>query len=357
MLESTFLYKIYKLKRKGIPLSFFKLMQKLRRNEGVMMTFSDIEELYFDIDKKSDFLSTLSRANKFGVNISVADAKRIFSIRNSPDTSFQQLIELLTEAKKADIKLTVDELIKIYSEGRDINQIIRRVVRLKKEGYKANPNDIKSVFYGNGQATKLLENFIKSKKINPEITSSQIKSVFVNGSQPEKFYNVIKLLKKENISVPFHILLNLMKEDTNIIKGVKILSKAKKSTLGELSLYKHFDEDTNNKLSNIYVIEGKEKFKKSLSNELIKRGIMIDPAEMYDELVKSENNGFKVNLETIKDYLSFHFRPGITEITDSYLKARNNNLYVTYKQLAQLAEKEIDVKQFVDAQIKSGSDE
>ena len=81
--------------------------------------------------------------------------------------------------------------------------------------------------------------------------------------------------------------------------------------------------------------------------------MLIDPVNLYYKLIKSDGQGFKITLHTIKNFLSFSFLPDIDMIAESYLIARQNGLYITFQQLAKLAEKNIDVRSFIDAQIKS----
>lgn len=336
-----------------IPRKYIRSAKKKAWNNGIRITCNDIAELYFDIEKKSKLFESKIRANKATVNLSLEDAKRIYAERKLPSSDYGKLIEFLIKTKKEDVKFTVDELIDLYRDDRNIKEITEALIKAKKEGIIASASDIKTLFYYKDENKLLLEYFVISQKEGLGLASNNLKVLFLKNIDITKALNVLRSLKMLKLQVPFPILVELLDEKVNVTKCMKILSKAKKVCKADMISLNIFDDKISETLSNIYVIEGKDKFKKELSDVIVNTNRMFNPDEIYYDLVASESEGFKLSFEMFKKYIGFNFKADIEEIAKAYLKARKNGLYVTFNQLARLAELGVDVHSFVNAQINS----
>lgn len=342
-----------KLLMRNVPFSYINKARKQARMAGVDISYEEIEELYFDIDTKSKFSKSLISALASGADITVDDARDIFSASGNGQLTFDNFIKHLIEIKKADIKISSDELIDIFLEGRNVGKIVKTLIKAKKEGVYLELDDVKNIFYSGNDNEIVLTDFIGIKKYLPDISAADIQTAVLEGINLPRLIEIVDFLMKEKLQIPFGILINLLDMNINIVKLIKILSVAKQNSNEELARRKIFKLDVSERLSNIYVFEGKERFKHALSDEILKLKVLINPAELYNDLMKSKGYGFKLNLELIKNYISFDFNADLNKITDAYFLARDNGLHVKFNQLATLAEKNIDITEFVKAQIKS----
>ena len=350
-----------KIKEQFKSPGFFKRVQMLRnaRKSGIILSNKDIGELFPDIETHSGYTQLIIKAKKAGIIKPETVISEFFAIRKSTDISLSALVTPLINAKKKGIDINPKDLIKLYRDGRPVPKIIKTLITLAKNDVELKIDDIETIFYSNKKfGEKIISIYAKTKKQYPIINAAQFKSLILSNIDPNEFYKVVELLKKKEIDIPFNILSELLKRRINILKTIILLDEAKKSCITELSKYNDmFSEKEIAKLSNIYVVEGKEKFKKELSMSLLNAQIVKDPVSLYFKLTRSEGKGFKVTLDTLNDFLGFEYNADIGKVTNSYLNARQNNLHIKYQQIAKLAQENIDVEQFIDAQIKSGADE
>jgi len=328
-------------------------VNKQTRKHKIVLTKEEIAEIYFDIETKSKLFESKLKANKASVNLTMEDAQRIYIHQKDSGSTYAALINYLIKTKNSDVKFTVDDLIKLYKADRNLKKITEYLVKAKDEGVVISADEIKTLFYNKEEYNKILNYYITCKEEDLEINVNQIKVLFLKNIDIQKAISVLRTLKIYHLKVPFETLLTLLDEKINITKCIRILRKAKEACFDDLKKEEIFDDATCNQLANTYVIGGKDKFKIQLSNNIVNTNRLIDPADLYHKLMTKESKGFKVTLETIKDYIHFDFVADIDEITKAYLKARTSGLRIEYKQLARLAEISVDVHEFVDAKIKS----
>ncbi|MEA2041011.1 MAG: hypothetical protein U9N85_00475 [Bacteroidota bacterium] len=334
-----------------------KLLFEAKRN-GVIIDNGDIDELFKGIDSGSNYVQLIIKAKKAGFDNAESIVSDFFKIRRSNETSLESLINPLIEAKKKGLEIKSDEIKALYDKNKPISKIIKALVTASKKDTDLKIEDVKTLFYNDKKVGKqFIKQFAKTKKHFPTLTSAQFNSIYFKNISVNEFYNISKLLNQENLQIPFFKLTELIETKSNIIKTILILSDAKKASEQELQKYNYFSTAQISELANTYVIEGKNKFKTELSKSLLNELVLVDPVSLYFKLTRSAGKGFKITLETIKDYLSFDYKADIGKVTDSYLNARQNNLTIKYDQLAQLAQQEVDVEEFIEAQIKSGADE
>ncbi len=348
-------YSFFTLLRKNISAGFIIEARKISQREGYQISYEEIEDLYNL--KKTQNIEEYIKSKKAKKITSTNMAVKMFNNKKESTDSFFKLIEFLSKNRKVLSHLSIDELIKLQSEGYNAENIAKVLLRAKKGGLNINADQIKKLFYSQQTNEELLAQFVTIKKQFPSIRSKDIKTAFMKNINLHKMVNVTNLLNSEDIKLPYNVFIDLLKDDINIVKAIRILSQAKKNSVKELKKHKLFNDRLNNRLANVYTIEGKERFKKVLSMSILEKNFLIDPVKLYYKLVKSEEQGFKITLHTIREFLSFSFTPDIDMITESYLIARQKGLYITFQQLAKLAEKNIDVRSFIDAQIKSRSDD
>ncbi len=352
-LHSIFLNCIFLQFRYRVPFEFILKAKREARRTNIKISCSDISEMYFDIENKSKLFGSHIKANKATVNLSLQDAKRIYAERKGTGSNFEALIDYLIKTKKHDVKFSVDELIELYRNNRNLAKITDGLIKAKAEGVNLSGSEIKTLFYRKKEYEKILEYYITAKKEGLNLELTNIRVLFLKNIDIIKAINVSRTLKRENLRIPFKVLSELLEDKINVTKCIKILQKAKKSCIEDLLNENLFDEQVCENLANTYVILGKEKFKKEVSELIVNLNRLDDPAELYHKLVTKESYGFKITLEIIKEYLNFDFTADIDEITKAYLKARTNGLYITFEQLAKLAEVKVNVQEFVDAKIKS----
>jgi hypothetical protein len=332
-------------------------MQKSREN-GTILNNDDINELYNDIDTHSNYMQLIIKAKKANITKPENVVSDFFKIRKSNDDFVNTLIKPLMKARRNDLDISAEDLTKLYKNQKNIPKIIDSLIVAAKNEHPLKIADIKTIFYSKKDfGDRVVDLYIKSKREYPKLSPEKFKSLIHANIDLNEFLKVAQLLNTKKLYIPFAILSELLSKRINIIKTIIILSKAKESCIAELQKQQLFSDDETERLSNIYVTEGKEKFKKALSKSLLNEQLPVDPVNLYYDLTRSEGKGFKVNLETIDEYLGYEYKADINKVTGSYLKARKNNLHIKYEQIAVLAQKNVDVEKFIDAQIKSGADE
>lgn len=345
---------------KSDKLNWFKVrkIQKQALKSGIELDKKDIKELYQDIDSQAGYIKLIIKAHKSGINKAETVISDFYKLRSRKDQSLEKLTEPLFKAKKKGLDLDADDILDLYKKDKPVPKIVDALVAAAGEEQKISINEISTLWYNSKEyGREVIKLYSKSKKQYPTISASQYKILILRGINLEEFTKVSQMLKEKHLEIPFDILANLLNKRINIIKTIKILSKAKESCIRELDRHKLFSENETNRLANIYVVEGKEKFKKALNKSLIFNQIFTDPVNLYYALTRSDGKGFKVNLETLSDYLGFEYDADINKVTGSYLKARKNKLHIKYEQIADMAQKKIDVERFIEAQIKSRADE
>jgi hypothetical protein len=283
--------------------------------------------------------------------------RKIYSLTGDYCATFEELIDLLLKTKRENVKFSVDDLANLVASKKNVAKIIDILISAKKEGIILLPDDIKNAFYSDNDQDKIISYLNLSKVENVELSVHQIKEAFFRNIDIKKLIDVRKLLKKKNLKIPFSKLLDLLEKKINIVKCLNILENSENAAKEELFKLGIFVKPEIEQLANIYTISGKEKFKKKLEEIILANNYPTDPARLYKALMKSSSSAFKINLELFLEYVSYDFEPDIEEINETYIKARNNKLQITYEQLVKLAEKKIKINEFVDAQIKSGANE
>jgi hypothetical protein len=265
------------------------------------------------------------------------------------------LIDLLISLKKQGIKLTPEDFSDLISDKKNIDKIIAALLKAKKEGITLSQKDIQNVFYSETDRQKLINALTLVRQEGIDLNIHQLKVIFLKNIKLNKFIHVKKVLKKSDLDISFSKLTEILSKNLNITKCIEILSKSKKSSAEELFKLGLFKFEQVQKLANVYAVEGKEKFKQKLSETILENGLSEDPKRIYDKLIKSKGDAFKINLEHIKNYISYDFEPDIDEINTTYIKARNHDLQIYYEQIVELAKKKVKISEFIDAQIKSGA--
>jgi hypothetical protein len=289
--------------------------------------------------------------------LTAEQVKKIYSLTGAYCGTFEDLVNLLLKAKKEGVKFSVENLSDLISDKKAVNKIVDALVNAKKEGINLEIEDIQNVFYSDFDKDKMLKMLILIKQEKINLNVHQLKVAFLKNIDIKKLGNVMKMLKDRNLEIPFSKLTDLLSKNLNITKCIDILTDSKNAAAEELfklGLFKHTEVQM---LANVYAVEGKERFKKKLSDTILEKGFSEDPTKIYFRLQHSVGNAFKINLEHIIKYISYDFEPDIDEINRTYIKARNNNLQINYEQLVKLAEKKVKISEFVDAQIKSGANE
>jgi len=358
----------------NIPQSFIDKA----REASVEISSAEIVELYLSIDKKSGFLSVYSDAIKSGVGINFDGAKDIYGIRKndkielpsfltyilrlgrwkSKESTFSRLLSFLVKTKKKEVKFSPDELKQLYSEDRDISSITSALIKAKEDGVELNSTQVKTLFYSKNEPEEMLKFLITSKNEKLNIGINELRTLFINNISLQKLISVKQMLKTANISISFPVLVPLLDKDINIIACIKILKTAKTACEKVLKTHEDiFDKETTHLLANEYVVNGKTAFKKQLSEYILTKNLLEDPALLYENFVKAKEDGFKIHLSLIVDFVKYSYSADIYKVVDAYLIARKNGRYARFKHIAKLAEHEINTKKLIDAQIKSGADE
>jgi hypothetical protein len=345
--------------RFGSP-GFFRRISIIRksRKSGAGLSHDDINELFRDIDTHSNYLQLIIKAKNSNIAKPENVVSDFYKASKSNNDFINSLIKPLIKAKKNDLDISAENLIKLYGDKKAIPKIVDGLILAAKNDLTLKIDDIKTIFYDKKKfGDKVIELYIKSKREYPKLSPTKFRSLIHANIDLNEFLKVAQLLNSKNLYIPFPILSELLSKRINIIKTIIILSKAKESCISELQKHQLFSDKDTDRLSNIYIVEGKQKFKKALSKSLLYEQLPVDPVNLYYDLTRSEGKGFKVNLETIDEYLGYEYEADINKVTASYLKARKNNLHIKYEQIAVLAQKKVDVEKFIDAQIKSRADE
>jgi len=333
----------------------FSRAKNIAKKSGYNLTMQEIQELQNEINHENIITNSIISASKSGINISLKDAEKIYLASQNSKISYKELVDSLIITKKAEQSFLLEDLLKLTKEKQNIKKITEAIISAKKDGIIFSANEIKTLFYkDDSEYLNLTKQLSIAKSEDIELDAKQIKILYLKNISIQRAIEILRIAKQEELTLPFNILVNLLKDKINIIKCLKILSKAKKASYAELQNSGMFDSEVNDLLANTYVIEGKEEFKKKLSDKILSNKKMLDPAEVYYSLVKSKSKGFKISLDTIQDYITFGYTSDLEKIHDSYLYARENGLYLSFKHLALLAEKNVDVLNFVNAQINSG---
>ncbi len=314
-----------------------------------------IRAIYHELNRKDAIVQLLENNEA-----SFEEVKTIILEHDYKNHNYQELLAAHGRSKKERLGLDVKDIILLNLENRHIDRIIDRLVQSKERSRK-NKNsrqvtldELKTLYFTENQNIKILESYLKAKKDVKELAPELfIKAVF-KGINPDDLADIQRILTKNKLKLPDKILMELFDKNINILKTIKILAEAKRdSTETVKRLFPIFSDAQADKFANDYTVEGKNKLKKSISATMLRMNLLEDPAEIYLKLVKSEGNGFKINLETIKDYILYDFTPNIDTISQVYQHARANGLKIKYDQLAKLSLSNIDIKAFVDAEIKS----
>ncbi len=339
-------------------------MKRAALKSGVVVTDQEIIDLVEDIDTNSHYLQLIIKAYERGVNKPATVISNFYKLKSRNDKSLEELTDAFFKAKSRNLNLSSEDILKLYEQGKPVSKIVNALIKADRHNLDLEISDISTLWYNDKQyGEKLTSLYVKIKKKDTDIKPIHLKLLVFNEINPEDFLQVTSMLKAKDLDIPFEKLINLLKKQINIIKAIKILSKAKKSCNEvfkkheKLKAHGGFSDEEINRLSNIYIIEGKEKFKKALNKSLIYNNLYIDPVELYYDLTRSDGKGFKMNLEMIINYLGFEYKADIDNVTDAYLNARKNKLHIKYSQLAKMAEKGIDVKSFINAQIKNKKNE
>lgn len=340
----------------GIDRSFKKKVRELEKEFDVPpIRCKTIRSFYYEINKRDNLVKILEQNDA-----DFSDVKKIIVEHNYKNHNSKDILDAHKKSKEEKLGLSVDQIIKLNKENRNIKRIIDRLAKSKRKSKRTGktrqvtPEELKTLYFVKNENFKLLRSFVKTKKevrdIEPELF---IKANFSN-INPEELADVLRLLAMNRLSMPDKILISLFDKKINILKTIKVLSDAKKESLKTLTnMYPFFSDKDANKLANAYTVEGKNKLKTKLSSVLLKMNRLEDPADIYMKLVKSEGKGFKINLETIRDYIIYDFTPNIDKVSRVYQHARNNGLIIQYRQIAKLAEKEVDIEAFINAEIKN----
>ncbi len=333
---------------------FVKKAYQIAAEEKSQISKDDIIVLWNTIKDRHEFSNIIRNADKSNNSLSPDEADQIFEIREE-QLDYIRVIKAFIKAKKAKVEISLEKIIELYDNNANIEDIVKRLISKQKKGDSTSVEELMYDFFENMEDEKILRTFIKTQKDEDLLKPDQLIKAFYSNINIEKFVDVIKILKKQNLQIPDDIIFETLDDNINIIKLIKILSAAKIESLKELNKLNFFTEKEINTLANTYIIQGKFEFKTGLNNMLIKKGILQDPSQLYLKLIKSTEKGFKVNYEMLKPYLSFDFKPQIGKVINTYLNARTRGLYITLEQMAELAEENVDIENFIDAQIKSNS--
>lgn len=312
--------------------------------------------IFFHGLNEDDEIVKLLEKNEAGFD----DVKTIILEHNYNNHTHRQLLNAHGKAKKAQLGISVDDIIKLNYENRDIGKIIDRLIESKEDLSKKRNNrqvtlnELRTFYLAKGEDLRIIKSYLKAKRDIPGVDPLLFSKAVFKGINPDKLADVMRILAKNNLKIPDKTLISLFDDKINILKTIKILADAKNdSYIAVKRLYPIFDDAAAEKFANVYTIEGKNKLKTAISDTVLAMNVLEDPSEIYLALVKSEGNGFKINLETIRDYIRYDFIPDIDTISNVYQYARNRGLHIEYRQLAKLAEKNVDIKAFVDAELKS----
>lgn len=344
------LYYIVPWNKKG---EFLRLAYSEAGKKKLKITLDEIFEMFYEVEHKISFVKAITQAEKSNIHVDIKNANNLY-INRKENPDYKEIISIYVKAKQAKLNIELEEIIDLYTKNRNVKKIVDEMIAEHKAGVKVELKEHTTLFYNGNDNQKLLKLYISGKKVNSDITPEQLSTAFFKNIPLEKFINTQVLLKKNELVIPDKIIFELLSDNINIIKLIEILSRAKTESINELQKHNLFEPNEAKKLANTYIVEGKEKFKKQLDEILINKNILKDPAHLYMKLIKSTDKGFKFNLEILKPYLTFDFKPQLDEIVETFLNARTNGLHITLEQLVGLAQNEVDIKNFIDAQIKSG---
>jgi len=336
--------------------TFVKTAHELTAANGLKrLDCKTITAIYNEITDRDNIVRALEKNE-----VNFEDVKTIILGYIYKYHTYNELVASYSKSKKEQLGLNVKDILKLNSENRDVEDFIKRLSESKKRAKALKTaraitlDELRAMYFPKDENLKILKNFINVRKENGEAAAELfIKAVF-RGIKPETFADVTRMLAKHNLKIPDKTLFELFDDKINILKTIKTLTEAKKRSFETVkNLYPTFDDAAAEKFANVYTVEGKNRLKKTISDTVLSLGLLEDPAEIYLALVRSEGKGFKLNLETILDYIKYDFTQDIEKISDVYHYARDKGLHIEYQQLAKLAEQEIDIKALVDAEIKS----
>ncbi len=342
---------------KTLPLNWFTIraLQKEALQRGVPLekeTIIDICEnitktcyLRFEIDiKLNKYLSTTLHTN-------------IYKYKKDDNEKIGEVEEALSKLAKKET-LQIKDVEKLISNKGLIYKSLTPLLDFAKNSNNTSISEIATTWLSAKEyAKELIRIYADEKKNCKDLNPEEFKWLLKYDINTEKFYATQKMLKTQDLEMPKHLIIEFLDKNYNIVTIIKILSEAKQNCIKTLMNETAFNEEEIKELANNYVIWGEENFKELLTEELLKNQLFINPEELYKKLFKSDNYGFKLNLETIKKYLEPELKLDNETIIKVYLRAIDNKIAVKYSQLADMTTQGIDIENFIDLQINSNKDE
>ncbi len=340
--------------------SFRKLAHELAIQSGNRKLDCDtIRAIYHEINRKDKIVKQLENGE-----LEFEDVKTIILGYIYKNHSYNTLLDAHAKSKSEQLGLDVKDILKLNRENRNIKRIIDRLAESKANSKKQRNSrpvtldELQTLYFANDENTKILKSYLAVVKEDNSVSPELFMKAVFKGIRPDTFANVLKVLAINKLKIPDKTLLELFDDKINILKTIKILSEAKSASVETVTkLYPDLSAEASENFANVYTIEGKNRLKKSISETILKMNLLLDPAEIYMSLIRSEGNGFKINLETINNYIKYDFEPDVNQISNVFRYARNKGIRIEYEQLATLARQEVDIKALIDAEIKSRTHE